>query len=134
FLLAGFLISVLSASGLNALALGDELAAGLGQRVLMARLVASAGAVILGGAVTAITGPIGYVGLVIPHACRLLAGVDHRWLIPFSAVTGAALLTASDIVGRIIARPAELDVGILTALIGAPVFIAIVRRQKLRAL
>ena len=134
FLLAGFLISFLSASGLNALALGDELAAGLGQRVLIARLVASAGAVVLCGAATAITGPIGFVGLVIPHACRLLAGVDHRWLIPFSAVTGAALLTASDIVGRIIARPAELDVGILTALIGAPVFIAIVRRQKVRAL
>ena len=134
FLLAGFLISFLSASGLNALALGDELAAGLGQRVLIARLVASAGAVVLCGAATAITGPIGFVGLVIPHACRLLAGVDHRWLIPFSAVTGAALLTASDIVGRIIARPAELDVGILTAIIGAPVFIAIVRRQKVRAL
>ena len=73
-------------------------------------------------------------GSCIPHACRLLIGIDHRWLIPFSAVTGAALLTASDILGRIIARPAELDVGILTALIGAPFFIAIVRRQKVRSL
>jgi iron complex transport system permease protein len=134
FLLVGLLVCFLSSSGLNALALGDELAAGLGQRVLISRLVASAGAVVLCGAATAVTGPIGFVGLVIPHACRLLAGVDHRWLIPFSAVTGAGLLTASDIVGRIIARPAELDVGILTALLGAPVFIAIVRRQKVRAL
>jgi iron complex transport system permease protein len=134
FLLVGLLVCFLSSSGLNALALGDELAAGLGQRVLISRLVASAGAVVLCGAATAVTGPIGFVGLVIPHACRLLAGVDHRWLFPFSAVTGAGLLTASDIVGRIIARPAELDVGILTALLGAPVFIAIVRRQKVRAL
>lgn len=89
---------------------------------------------ILCGAVTAVTGPIGFVGLVVPHACRLLVGVDHRWLIPFSAVTGVALLVAADVLGRVVARPAELEVGILTALIGAPVFIAIVRRQKVRAL
>jgi iron complex transport system permease protein len=134
FLITGFLISVGSASGLNALALGDELAAGLGQHVGLTRLVAAAGAVVLCGAATAVAGPIGFLGLVIPHVCRLLIGVDHRWLIPFSAGTGAALLTGSDILGRIIARPAELDVGILTALIGAPFFIAIVRRQKVRSL
>lgn len=134
FLIVGFVISSCSAPGLNALALGDELAAGLGQHVGLTRLVSAAGAVVLCGAATAVAGPIGFVGLVIPHTCRLLIGVDHRWLIPFSAVTGAALLTASDILGRIIARPAELDVGILTALIGAPFFIAIVRRQKGRSL
>ncbi|MCF2571675.1 FecCD family ABC transporter permease [Brevibacterium sp. UCMA 11754] len=134
FLIVGFVISSSSAPGLNALALGDELAAGLGQHVGLTRLFSAAGAVVLCGAATAVAGPIGFVGLVIPHACRLLIGVDHRWLIPFSAVTGAALLTASDILGRIIARPAELDVGILTALIGAPFFIAIVRRQKGRSL
>jgi iron complex transport system permease protein len=71
---------------------------------------------------------------VIPHLCRLLVGVDHRWLLPFSALTGAALLTVSDIVGRIIARPEEIDVGIITALVGAPFFIYIVRRQKVREL
>ena len=80
------------------------------------------------------TGPIGFVGLVVPHACRLLVGVDHRWLLPFSALGGAVLLTASDIVGRIVARPGEIDVGIITALVGAPFFIWIVRRQKVRAL
>jgi iron complex transport system permease protein len=90
--------------------------------------------VVLCGAATAVTGPIGFVGLVVPHACRLLIGVDHRWLIPFSAVAGAVLLTGADILGRILARPEELQVGILTAIIGAPVFIAIVRRQKVRAL
>jgi iron complex transport system permease protein len=134
FLLVGFAICLLSARGLNSLALGDDLAAGLGERVALARGAASLGAVILCGASTAVTGPIAFVGLVVPHACRLLAGVDHRWLLPFSAVAGAALVTAADVVGRVIARPAEIDVGILTALIGAPVFIYIVRRQKVRAL
>ncbi|MGP9758480.1 FecCD family ABC transporter permease [Corynebacterium sp. AOP12-C2-36] len=134
FLVVGFLVCLLSARGLNSLALGDELAAGLGERVALTRACAALGAVVLCGAVTAVTGPIGFVGLVVPHACRLLVGVDHRWLIPFAAVSGAVLLVAADILGRIVARPSELEVGILTALIGAPVFIAIVRRQKVRAL
>ncbi|MFE3487933.1 FecCD family ABC transporter permease, partial [Streptomyces griseus] len=92
------------------------------------------GAVLLCGAATAVAGPIGFVGLVVPHTCRLLVGVDHRWLLPLSTVLGAVLLTAADVVGRIVARPSEIDVGIVTALIGAPFFIYIVRRQKVRAL
>lgn len=134
FLLVGFLLCLLSARRLNALALGDELAAGLGERVALARGMATLGAVVLCGATTAICGPIGFVGLVVPHACRLLVGVDHRWLLPFSAIGGAILLTASDILGRLAARPSELEVGVVTALIGAPVFIFIVRRQKVRDL
>jgi len=134
FLVVGVLACLLSARSLNSLALGDELAAGLGERVALARGLAAAGAVVLCGAATAIAGPIGFVGLVVPHASRLLVGVDHRWLIPFSALLGAALLTAADVLGRIVARPAELDVGIVTALIGAPFFIHIVRRQRVRAL
>ena len=134
FLLAGFVLSMLCSRGLNTLALGDELAAGLGERVVLTRALAALGAVVLCGAATAVTGPIGFVGLVVPHACRLLIGVDHRWLLPFSAVVGAALLTAADVLGRVVARPAELDVGIVTALIGAPFFIAIVRRRKLTSL
>ncbi|QKW51383.1 FecCD family ABC transporter permease [Streptomyces buecherae] len=134
FLVVGFAICLLSAKALNSLALGEELAAGLGERVALARGVAALGAVVLCGAATAVAGPIGFVGLVVPHACRLLVGVDHRWLLPFSALLGAALLTAADVVGRVVARPAEIDVGIVTALIGAPFFIWIVRRQKVRAL
>ncbi|SMH49977.1 iron complex transport system permease protein [Rathayibacter oskolensis] len=134
FLIAGLVLCVLSAKSLNTLALGDELAAGLGERVAVARGAAALGSVVLCGATTAVTGPIGFVGLVVPHACRLLIGVDHRWLLPFSAVTGAVLLTGADIIGRLVARPSEIDVGIVTALIGAPVFIAIVRRQKVREL
>ncbi|MFE7368828.1 FecCD family ABC transporter permease [Streptomyces anulatus] len=134
FLAVGFAVCLLSARALNSLALGDELAAGLGERVALARAVAAIGAVLLCGAATAVAGPIGFVGLVVPHTCRLLVGVDHRWLLPLSAVLGGVLLTAADVVGRIVARPSEIDVGIVTALIGAPFFIYIVRRQKVRAL
>ncbi|MDP3951506.1 iron ABC transporter permease [Microbacterium sp.] len=134
FLVVGLLICLLSARGLNSLALGDDLAAGLGERVALVRGSAALGAVLLCGAATAIAGPIAFVGLMIPHACRLLVGVDHRWLLPFSAVAGAGLVVAADILGRIVARPSEIDVGIITAIIGAPVFIAIVRRQKVRNL
>lgn len=134
FLLVGFAISLLSARKLNSLALGDDLAAGLGENVVLARAVASLGAVLLCGATTAVCGPIGFLGLVVPHLCRLLVGVDHRWLLPFSALGGACLLLAADVLGRIVARPAEIDVGIVTALIGAPFFIWIVRRQRVRDL
>jgi iron complex transport system permease protein len=134
FLAAGFAISLLSARKLNSLALGDELAAGLGEHVAIARAVAALGAILLCGAITAICGPIGFLGLAVPHLCRLLVGVDHRWLLPFSAVSGACLLLLADIFGRIIARPAELDVGIVTALVGAPFFIWIVRRKRVREL
>lgn len=134
FLVVGALVCLTSARGLNSLALGDDVAAGLGQRVGTTRLLAAAGAVTLCGAATAVAGPIGFVGLVVPHLCRLLIGVDHRWLLPASAVMGAALLTSADVIGRVVARPSEVDVGIVTALIGAPFFIWIVRRTKVRAL
>lgn len=134
FFAVGTLICLLSARSLNSLALGDDVAAGLGENVAAIRLTAALGAVTLCGAAVAVAGPIAFVGLVVPHVCRLLVGVDQRWLLPFSALTGSALLLASDIVGRVLARPAELDVGIITAVIGAPVFIAIVRRAKVREL
>lgn len=134
FLAVGLVISLLSARKLNSLALGDELAAGLGERVAFARAISALGAILLCGATTAICGPIGFLGLVVPHLCRLLVGVDHRWLLPFSALGGACLLLTADIVGRVISRPAELDVGIVTALIGAPFFIWVVRHQRVRDL
>lgn len=134
FLVIGLLLSVLTARKLNSLALGDDLAAGLGENVVWARATAGLGAILLCGATTAICGPIGFVGLVIPHFCRLLVGVDHRWLLPFSALSGASLLVLADIVGRIISRPSELSVGVVTAFIGAPFFIWIVRRQRVREL
>lgn len=134
FLAVGAVVSLVSARTLNSLALGDELASSLGERVAYGRAFAALGAVLLCGAATAVAGPIGFVGLVVPHLCRLLVGVDHRWLLPFSALAGAGLLTLSDIVGRVVARPEEIDVGIITALVGAPFFILIVRRRKVREL
>lgn len=134
FLVVGMLVCLASARKLNSLALGDEIAAGLGERVARARGIASLGAVLLCGATTAVCGPIGFVGLVVPHVCRLLVGTDHRWLLPFSMLAGGALLLAADIIGRIAARPSELEVGIVTAFVGAPFFIWIVRRQKVREL
>ncbi len=134
FLVVGFVISLLSAKKLNSLALGDDMAAGLGERVATIRAVAAFGAILLCGATTAACGPIGFVGLVVPHLCRLLLGSDYRWLLPFSALGGASLLVLADIVGRVVARPGELDVGIITALVGAPFFIWVVRRQRIREL
>lgn len=128
------MICLASARALNSLALGDDLAAGLGERVALVRAGAALGAVVLCGASTAVAGPIVFVGLVVPHTFRLLVGVDHRWLLPFSALGGAVLLTAADVVGRVVARPAEIDVGIVTAIVGAPFFIHLVRRQKVRSL
>lgn len=130
----GAAVCLLCARGMNSLALGDDLAAGLGENVARTRLIAAAGAVILCGAATAVAGPIAFVGLVIPHICRLLVGPDNRWLLPFAALTGAGLLVAADVIGRVIARPEEIEVGIVTAFIGAPFFIWIVRRQKVREL
>ena len=134
FLVVGLVLVLVSARGLDSLALGDDVAAGLGQHVARTRIVAAAGGVLLAGAATAVAGPIGFVGLAVPHLCRLLVGVDHRWLLPSCAVVGAVLLTGADVLGRVVARPAEVDVGIVTALLGAPVFIWIVRRSRVRAL
>lgn len=134
FLLAGLVLCLLSARSLNLLALGDDTAAGLGGRVAWARGGAALGAVLLCGATTAICGPIGFVGLVVPHLCRLIVGVDYRWLLPFCALTGSILLIVADVTGRLVARPTEMDVGIVTAFVGAPFFIWIVRRRRIREL
>ncbi|NLG45300.1 iron ABC transporter permease [Gordonia sp. (in: high G+C Gram-positive bacteria)] len=133
-LLVGAIATFGCARGMNSLALGDDVATGLGENVARTRLVTGIGAVVLAGAATAIAGPIGFVGLLVPHACRAIIGTDHRWLLPFVALAGASLLVLADVVGRVVARPEEVDVGVVTAIIGAPFFIWIVRRQKVREL
>lgn len=134
FLIGGTLLCLWVARPLNLLGLGDDLAAGLGVHVTRTRLIAAAGAVALCGVVTAIAGPIWFVGLLIPHLFRALVGLDLHWLIPFCALGGAFLLLVADVVGRVVAPPSEVDVGILTAVLGAPVFIAIIRRARVREL
>lgn len=130
----GLCLAAATAMGMNALALGDELASGLGAHVGVQRGLIAVASVILAGAATSMAGPVGFVGLIIPHVLRLVMGTDHRWLVPGCAIYGAGLLVTADIVGRVIARPEEVAVGVLLPLLGAPVFIWIVRQQKVREL
>ena len=134
FVAVGLVLATVNAPALNLLSLGDDVARGLGQRIWPARAVGLAAITLLGGAATAACGPIAFVGLVVPHVVRAVTGPDHRWLIPCSGLLGAALLLGADVVGRVVARPGELQVGIVLALIGAPFFIALVRRRGTVAL
>ncbi|HEO8421982.1 FecCD family ABC transporter permease [Niallia sp. FSL W8-0635] len=134
FLIVGILIAFFSAPALNALALGDEVATGLGVRTGTLRLIAAFGGVLLCGAATALAGPIGFIGLLATHVIRLLIGPDLRYIIPMSAVAGAIILTISDVFGRILGSPGELEVGVVTAFIGAPILILITMKAKMRAL
>ncbi len=134
FLVVGLLIAIVTAPALNALALGDDVATGLGVRTGTIRLVASFGGVLLCGAATALAGPIGFIGLLATHLIRLIIGPDVRYIIPLSAVAGAIILTIADVCGRLLGSPSELEVGIVTAFIGAPILIVITMKAKMRAL
>ncbi|WP_328603796.1 iron chelate uptake ABC transporter family permease subunit [Amycolatopsis sp. NBC_00345] len=131
FIVVGVVLALVSARMLNALALGEDVARALGQNVAVARVVCALAVVVLCGSATAIAGPIAFVGLTVPHVARLITGPDHRWLLPYSALISPLLLLVSDVVGRVVARPAEVQVGIVTAVIGAPLFIVLVCRRKL---
>jgi iron complex transport system permease protein len=131
FILVGAVVALLAGRSLNALALGDDVARSLGARVGLSRVVVAVAVVLLVGAATAAAGPIAFVGLVVPHVARALTGPDYRWVLAWSAVLAPSLLLASDVLGRVLARPGELQVGIVTAFVGAPVFIALVRRRTL---
>lgn len=130
FLIAGLIIAILLSGSLNSIALGDDLAASLGTKVGRTRVFGIIAVTLLAGGGTALTGGIGFVGLMIPHVVRWVVGPDHRWIILYSALAAPALVVAADILGRVIARPGEIEVGIVTAIIGAPVLIALVRRKK----
>jgi iron complex transport system permease protein len=131
FLLAGLILAILNAPGLNLLALGDDVARALGQRVGVTRGTGLVAITLLAGSAVAACGPIAFVGLVVPHVARALTGPDHRWLLPAAGLVGAVLLLTADMIGRVVVRPGELQVGIVLALIGAPFFIALVRRRRL---
>jgi iron complex transport system permease protein len=134
FIVVGLVLAEASARQLNILALGDDVARSLGQRVALARLTSAVAVILLCGAATAACGPIGFIGLTIPHIARAICGPDYRWIVPWSIVLAPMLLLGADILGRVVARPGELQVGIVTALLGAPFFIALVRRRKLAEL
>ena len=133
-LAAGALVALFSASALNALALGDDVAVGLGVHIGRTRLLAAVAGVVLCAAVTAVAGPIAFVGLMVPHVMRMLVGPDQRWILPLSALGGAILLTLADTIGRLIGYPGETEAGIVTAFVGAPVLVIIARRSRMKAL
>lgn len=134
FIAIGLVLAFTTARGMNALALGDDLARSVGSRVGFTRARGMIAVTLMCGAATAAVGPIGFVGLMVPHAVRFMVGPDQRWILPFSLVLGPTLVLTSDILGRVIVAPAELQVGVVTAFLGAPVLIALVRRTKVAAL
>ncbi|MFK0525251.1 FecCD family ABC transporter permease [Paenibacillus illinoisensis] len=134
FLAIGIIIAFITAPALNALALGDDVATGLGVRTGVLRLIAALAAVLLCGATTALAGPIGFIGLLATHVIRLILGSDLRFVIPMSAISGAIILTISDVLGRLIGSPGELEVGVVTAFIGAPILIILAIKSKVRSL
>ncbi|MEU1010627.1 iron ABC transporter permease [Streptomyces sp. NPDC005890] len=130
FLAVGMVLALALARPLNAVEMGDDTARALGAHVDRTRALAMLAAVLLCGAATAACGPIVFVGLMVPHVVRSFTGPDLRWILPYATVLAPVLLLGADVVGRVVARPAELQVGIVTALIGGPVFIFLVRRRR----
>ncbi|MFE4861074.1 iron chelate uptake ABC transporter family permease subunit [Streptomyces sp. NPDC056670] len=134
FILAGVVVALLLARPLNAMAMGDDTARALGARLTRTRVLSMVVITLLCGAATAACGPIVFIGLMVPHIVRAITGPDLRWILPYAAVLSPVLLLGSDVVGRVVTRPAELQVGIVTALIGGPVFICLVRRKRMAQL
>ncbi|GAB2728171.1 iron chelate uptake ABC transporter family permease subunit [Streptomyces bullii] len=132
FIAAGLLLALALTGRLNALALGDDLATTLGTRVRGTRALGAVAVIVLTGAAVAAAGPVTFVGLVVPHVVRAFTGPDARWLVPCSALGGAVLMLAADVIGRVVARPGELEAGVVTALVGAPFLAALVKRGKLK--
>ncbi|QSR27007.1 iron ABC transporter permease [Nocardioides aromaticivorans] len=133
FIAVGAALALFSAHRLNGLALGDDVAAALGQGVGTTRVLAGLAIICLAGAATALAGPIALVGLAVPHAARRLVGSDYRWLVPLCALLGPVMLMAADIIGRLV-KADELEAGVVAALIGAPVLIAVARGRRVAGL
>lgn len=127
---AGILISLLLSRQLNLLGLDDEMIQGLGLNVARVRMICGGLIILLAGAAVSIAGLIGFVGLIVPHITRALFGTDHRWLLPASALLGATLVLAADILARLIIPPQEVPVGVVTALLGTPLFLHLARRSR----
>lgn len=134
FLAIGMVLALATGRLLDGLSMGEDVARSLGQDVARSRAIAGLAAVILAGAATAAAGPIAFVGLTVPHVARAVTGPNYRWILPYSMLLAPILLLGADVVGRVIAPPGEVQVGIVTAFLGAPVFIALVRRRKLASL
>lgn len=129
FLTLGLIVAFILGRQLTTLGLGDDIAAGLGMRTGLVKAAAALCVILLAGGSVALAGPIGFIGLVVPHLVRFLVGVDYRWLVPYAAICGGILLVLADLAARMLIRPQELPVGVLTAVLGAPLLIALVRTR-----
>ena len=132
FIGAGLVLALATLPALNLLNLGDDVARGLGVNIARSRTVGVLAVTLLAGAATAACGPIAFLGLMVAHVARRLTGPDYRWLVPYAGLLGAVILLVSDIVGRLVVRPGELDAGVVVALIGAPFFAVLVWRGKFK--
>lgn len=130
FVVAGLVLAAVVAGALNTLGLGEDLATALGASVQRTRVLAVVAITLLAGGATAMAGPIALVGLMVPHIVRWLVGPDQRWIVGVSAVAGPVLMLLADVAARVLLWPGELPVGVVTAFVGAPVLIALVRRRK----
>jgi iron complex transport system permease protein len=134
FLVVGLLVALALARPLNALALGEDAGRALGAHVGRTRVAGAAAVTLLCGAATAAAGPIVFIGLTVPHVARALCGPDQRWVLPYSAVLAPVLLLTADVLGRVIDRPGEIEVGVVCAFLGGPIFVALIRRQRIAQL
>jgi len=134
FIVVGIVITLLLGRALNGLALGDDMAVALGQRVGRTRTVVVVTVTLLAGAATAACGPIVFIGLVVPHVARALCGPDYRWILPYTLVLSPIVLLVADVIGRLALQPGELQVGVVLGIVGAPAFIALVRNRSLAKL
>jgi iron complex transport system permease protein len=131
FIAIGLVLALVCGRALNGLALGDETAQALGQRIGLTRALVLAAVTVLCGAATAACGPIVFVGLIVPHAARAICGPDYRWILPYSLVLAPVVVLAADVLGRVVLSPGELEVGVILGVAGAPLFIALVRYRNL---
>ncbi|MES9735837.1 iron ABC transporter permease [Peribacillus frigoritolerans] len=128
YLVAGWVLALIMSGKMNVLSMGEDVAKGLGLNIAFLKLVLGLAIILLSGGSVAVAGPIGFIGIVVPHLTRSIVGIDHRWLIPFSGLFGAVLLIAADVISRYILMPREVPVGVMTAIIGTPFFIYIARK------
>jgi iron complex transport system permease protein len=127
YILVGLVGALIVSRQITTISLGDDVAKGLGQNTVWVKAIAAVIVVLLAGGAVALAGPIGFVGLLVPHVVRFIVGVDYRWIVPYSALMGAMLVTVADVGARIIIRPQELPVGVMMAFVGAPFFIWLAR-------
>ena len=127
YLVGGLILAFALGRQITTISLGEDVAQGLGQKTGWIKALAGVATVLLAGGAVAVAGPIGFIGLVIPHVARFLVGVDYRWILPYSAILGGIFLLVSDVGARLILQPTELPVGVMTALIGGPFFVYLVR-------